>query len=261
MNAQPAAPHGGLSAVVITYNEEHNIARCLEALRGLADELVVLDSYSTDRTPELCRQLGARFHQHAFDDYASQKNRALALARHEWVLSLDADEVPSPELAQAIREAIRGGRADAFRLNRLPFHGKTPIRHGDWHPDFQTRLFRRGEGTWQGMLVHERLALAPGARVADLDGLLFHHTVRDIRQHQDQANRFSTLKALEDRRRGRRFNWFLALVKPPLKFLRHYVLKLGFLDGFHGYLIARMAAHETFLRFMKLRELDDDSAA
>ncbi|RSK46079.1 glycosyltransferase family 2 protein [Hymenobacter perfusus] len=248
----PAVP---LSVVIITFNEEANIARCLEAARAVADELLVVDSFSTDRTVEICRELGARVVQHAFAGYVEQKNYATSQARHEHVLQLDADEVLTEDLRHSIRHAKNNWQGAGYTLARLTNYCGSWVCHGGWYPDRKLRLYDRRLGRWEGLLLHERYELAAGQPIPlPLAGDALHYSYHSVEQHVQQLNRFTSIAAEELWLRGRRnVSVFHLLIKPWWKFVHGYIFRLGFLDGFAGLSIAVISAWGVFLKFAKLK--------
>ncbi|QIX61124.1 glycosyltransferase family 2 protein [Hymenobacter sp. BT18] len=248
----PAVP---LSVVIITFNEEANIARCLEAVRAVADEVVVVDSFSTDATVEISRQWGARVVQHAFEGYVQQKNFATAQARYDHVLQLDADEVLTEELRQSIRQAKQHWHGAGYTVARLTNYCGTWVRHGGWYPDRKLRLYDRRLGQWEGLLLHERYELAIGQPApVPLVGDVLHYSYNSVEQHVQQLNRFTSIAADELWLRGRRqVSVFHLLLKPWWKFVHGYFLRRGFLDGFAGLSIAMISAWGVFLKFAKLK--------
>ncbi|GAB3304800.1 glycosyltransferase family 2 protein [Hymenobacter tenuis] len=244
-----------LSVVIITFNEEANIARCLEAVREVADDVVVVDSFSTDRTVEICRGLGARVVQQAFAGYVEQKNFATSQARFNHVLQLDADEVLTDELRQSILAAKQNWQGAGYTLARLTNYCGAWVRHGGWYPDRKLRLYDRRLGSWEGLLLHERYELQPGQPAPlPLGGDALHFSYDSIAQHVSQLNRFTSIAADELWLRGkRRVSLFHLLLKPWWKFVHGYFFRLGFLDGFAGLSIALISAWGVFLKFAKLK--------
>ncbi len=243
-----------LSAVVITFNEERNIERCLRSLQGVADELVVVDSYSTDRTEEICKALGARFIQHAFEGYIAQKNWAAAQAAHPHVLSLDADEELSEPLRQAILRAKADWQADGYTFNRLTNYCGTWIRHSGWYPDRKLRLWDSRLGSWQGEDPHDKYVLRPGCSTQHLPGDLLHYSYHSIAQHVNQIAKFSQIAARERFRKGRRVSIVHLVFHPIFIFFKKYFLKMGMLDGYAGFVIAVLSAYGVFIKDLFLRE-------
>jgi len=254
------APH--LSVIVIAHNEAHQIADCLKSV-AFADEWIVVDSGSTDATREIAAGLGAQVVQTAdWPGFGRQKNRALDLARGRWVLSLDADERVSEPLAAAIRAAIRGAmgapQADdaapagpvAYQLSRLSRFCGQWMRHGDWYPDRVTRLFLRGRARFTDDLVHERLDVqGPVGRLA---GDLLHETMPSLHDALDKMNRYSSGRAQDRLRSGRRGGLGTALAHGLWAFVRAYGLRRGFLDGRLGFVLAVYIAEGTYYRYLKM---------
>ncbi|BDG03419.1 glycosyltransferase family 2 protein [Anaeromyxobacter oryzae] len=244
----------GISIAIITYNEERALADCIRSCEDIADEIVVLDSFSTDGTEAVARAFPkVRFAQHAFDGHVEQKTRAVALCRNEWILALDADERLTPELREEIR-ALEPGDLDGFRVPRLTFAMGEPVRHSGWYPQRKVRLFRRSRARWAGDNPHDYVVV--DGKGGDLRGDLLHHSFRDLADQATRANAFSSIQAFNLLHRGRRFSALAALVRPVVKFLEVYVYKRGFLDGFAGFTIAVNAAYATFLKFAKIYELE-----
>jgi glycosyltransferase involved in cell wall biosynthesis len=244
-----------LSAVIITFNEERNLPRCLDSLAGVADEVVVLDSFSTDGTEAICRSRGVRFFQHAFDGYGSQKNRALELAVHDYILALDADEALSEPLRLSIGQAKAAWSHDGYRMNRLTRYCGQWVRHGGWYPDRKLRLFDRRRGRWSADAVHEKVVMDAGARVAALEGDLLHYSYYSVDEHRERSRRYARAAALAQWQKGRRSQPLRSLFSPALTFLRIYLLKAGFLDGRAGWNVARVSALETHWRYRELERL------
>jgi glycosyltransferase involved in cell wall biosynthesis len=245
-----------ISGVVIAFNEEANIARCIDSMTGVVDEVVVVDSYSSDRTAAICEEKGARVLQRPFDSYGSQKAFAAEQALHDIVLSLDADEVLSERLRQAVAGVKVSWQADGYVMNRLTNYCGTWIRHGGWYPDRQLRLWDRRRGQWSGA-VHERVAMAPGARVERLDGDLLHYSFPTIQSHIDTLSRYSEMAAADAHAKGRRAGVLVHVILNPLyTFFNKYVLRLGFLDGYYGLVVCAFSAVANFAKYTKLRALN-----
>lgn len=244
-----------LSVVIITYNEEHNLGRCLASVKRVADDMVVLDSFSTDRTEAIAKDHGARFFQHIFDGHIEQKNRAIMHAMHPWVLSLDADEALSPELEASILAAKQRSDADGFTMNRLTNYCGTWIKHGGWYPDRKLRLWDSRKGRWGGVNPHDKYELDADARIVHLQGDLLHYSYNSLSDHIKQVDYFTTISAKQLHARGKQGGVLKILFSPVAKFIGMYVIGLGFLDGPHGYTIARISAFATYLKYAKLRQL------
>ena len=249
-----------ISVVIITYNEARNVGRCLESVRAVADEIVVVDSYSTDRTEEICRTMEVKFLQHHFEGHIEQKNYAVSCAGYEHVLSLDADEVLSDELKQSILAAKQNWRFDGYSFNRLTNYCGQWIRHSGWYPDSKLRLWDRSKGRWGGVNPHDRVMMAPQSRVCHIAGDLHHYSYHTIKDHIVQINSFSEIAARAAHTEGKSANLLLDIVlNPLLTFFKKYFLKLGILDGYPGFMIAIHTAYGKFLKYIKLRELDKQS--
>ncbi len=237
-----------LSAIVITRNEARNIGACLDSV-AFCDERIVVDSGSDDDTPAIAQERGARVVTHDFAGFGPQKNHALSLATGEWVLSLDADERVGPALKDEILKAIAGGGADAYEMPRLSTFCGRPMRHSGWYPDHVLRLFRRGSARFSDDLVHERVVGA-GA-VGRLREPLIHHPVLRIEDALSRMDRYSTAGADMLVASGRRVSFMTGILRGLWAFLRTYVLRLGFLDGREGFLLAVANAEGTYYRYMK----------
>jgi glycosyltransferase involved in cell wall biosynthesis len=244
-----------LSLVVITHDEEKNIERCLKSV-PFAQEIVVLDSESSDRTCEIAKAHGAKVFREKFRGFGPQKRRAVELASQDWVLSLDADEALSESAQKAIVHAFQKGEpaAAALQLSRLSFHMGRWIRHGGWYPDWQIRLFDRRRANWDLALLHEKVQVEGAAM--KLPEPIHHWVFDDLADQIRTNNKYSDLGARELFNKGRRFTVLALLLKPVSKFFETYVWKRGFLDGLPGFVIAVGAAYSVFLRHAKLWELE-----
>ncbi len=245
----------GISAVIITRNEAHNIGRCIAALPGVVDEVIVVDAESTDGTRSIAEGAGARVIVRKWTDYSDQKNFANAQAKGPYILSLDADEVLSPELIASIRDVLRKGLNGAFKLNRLTNYCGTWVHHGGWYPDAKVRLFPKEASRWEGEHVHEELKLAPGTIVRPLRGDLLHYSYRSVEDHLARLERYSDLHARKMLADGKHPGALKQLFSPMVKFIQTYLLKLGLLDGLAGWRIARYSARGVKLKYAKLAAL------
>ncbi len=241
-----------ISVVVITYNEERNIRRCLESVQDFAAEIIVVDSGSKDKTTEICRELGATVIHHPFEGHVEQKNFALTQAGNEWVLSLDADEALTAELKASVIALEGMPKVDGFTMNRLTSYCGQWIRHSGWYPDQKLRLFNRHKGKWSGTNPHDKFNLEAGCATAHLRGDLLHYSYHSLADHHDKINLFSTIGAQAMFEQGQRSSILKIVFKPMARFLRHYVFKMGFLDGLMGYNIAVNTAHASFLKYLRL---------
>jgi glycosyltransferase involved in cell wall biosynthesis len=242
-----------LSACLITLNEEHNLPRSLASLAGIADEIVVVDCGSQDRTQEIAREHRAKVITRAWTNFAEQKNAAVAAASYEWILSLDGDEELSPELRKSLQDWKEKEPGYAvYEFARRAWYVGGWIRHSGWYPDRQRRLFRRDAARFSG-IVHESLQFKgePGR----LPGDLLHYTIRSFAEHEEKVERYTTLAAQQMYAAGKR-SWRGAMwAATPWNWFKSYVLQLGFLDGSRGWVISRMAARSTWLKFKKLGNL------
>lgn len=239
-----------LSAVIITLNEQRNIGRCLESLAGIADEIVVLDSGSKDDTRKICENYNVRFFTEKWKGYSQQKNTANHLAANNWILSIDADEALSPELKQSILNWKNAGKEEFAKFNRLTSYCGQWIRHCGWYPDPKIRIFDKTKAFWKGE-VHEQLSFDSDINIKYLNGDLLHYSYYSVDEHIAQTNKFSTLAARQLIDENQPVTFLKVLIKPSAKFIRNYFLNLGFLDGFNGYVICRISALQTFLKYFK----------
>jgi len=244
-----------LSVVIITYNEEQNIGRCLEAVKSLADEIIVLDSYSTDQTVTIARSHGAMVYFEKFRGYIGQKNYAIQLASNNYILSLDADEVLDDQLIHSILEAKQTFSARAYQMNRCTNYCGRYIKHGLWYPDRKIRLFDRRVARWGGLNPHDRIQMKEGFSVVRLKGNILHYSFTSPEDLIWQGNRLSTIAAASMYATGRRSSIFKMLARPAWAFVNGYFLRLGFLDGIDGFTIAINTAHHVFLKYTKLYRL------
>lgn len=250
-----------VSAALITRNEEKRIRPTLDSLRW-ADEIVVLDFHSEDHTAEICREYTDRVFQEPWDGYVNGRNRLLELVRHDWVLSVDADERVTPGLQQEIAETLSGGNADGvdgFMIPRRMRYLGRRIRHSGWYPDAKLRLYRRSGARWVGGSVHEKCTV-PG-QVKRLLNDLDHYSFENLAQHLAKINHYSDLYARDRFRQGINAGLAALLLEPPAEFLKNYFLRLGFLDGSAGLTICLFRALGVYVKKAKLRELHRRAAA
>jgi glycosyltransferase involved in cell wall biosynthesis len=246
-----------LSVTVVAKNEAADLGAALASV-AFADEIVVVDSHSTDETVAIARQYTDRVVVHDWLGHIEQKNYAASLASHDWILSLDADERVTPELATEL-QALKAGEPPeaAFRIPRVTWHLGRWIRTTDWYPDYQDRFYDRRRARWTGRYVHEALR-ADGA-TGQLAGEIQHYAYRDIADHLETIDRYTTLAARQMREDGRRAGLLQLAGHPPLAFLRNYIARGGIRDGVPGFIISSMNAYYVFLKFAKLRELQHDA--
>lgn len=240
-----------ISAVIITYNEERNIGRCLDSLEGIADDIVVVDSFSTDETGKICKAKGVRFVQNKFEGHIEQKNYAITQAQYPHILSLDADEALSEKLKKSILEVKAGWQYDGYYINRLTNYCGKWIRHCGWYPDRKLRLWDSAKGRWGGINPHDKFEMAEGCVTSNLKGDLLHYSFYSIKDHITQVNKFTDISSEALLKKGLKSSLFKIIFNPIVKFTRDYFLKLGFLDGFYGLVICTISAHAKFLKYVK----------
>ncbi len=245
-----------ISAVIITFNEERNIERCISSLLGVVDEIIVVDSLSTDKTKEICEKYElVKFYSQEWLGYSSQKNYANRLASFDTIFSIDADEVVSPELRESIM-TIKAQYEDSsntiFSFNRLTNYCGSWIKHSGWYPDKKKRIFNKSV-QWVGD-IHEELLYLPSTKIVHLKGDLYHYSFYTSSDHIKQVDRFTSLTAKQAFEKGKRVNCFGIWFRPKWKFFRDFILKKGFLDGYAGYKVCKVSAFATFLKYIKLRE-------
>jgi glycosyltransferase involved in cell wall biosynthesis len=246
-----------ISLAIISFNEEANIARCLRSAAGLAEEIIVLDSGSTDRTVEMARELGARVEHQDWLGHRDQKNAALKLCTRPWVLALDCDEELSPELRQSVERFFAekmDERYDGAECNRKVWFLGRWITHGDWYPDRKLRLFKREKGTWAGSPEHDYVELKDGSATMRLEGDLHHYSFPSMRRYIEKINVYSDVFLERQKASGARWSLFNNVARPLWRFFRAYVLRRGFLDGFPGLWIAVATAFFAFVRYSRKYE-------
>ncbi|PJZ55097.1 glycosyltransferase family 2 protein [Leptospira adleri] len=247
-----------LSVAIITYNEERNIGECIESCLEIADEIVVLDSNSTDNTEKISKSYpNVRFFKQKFKGHIEQKNDAISLCKFDWILSLDADERVSPELQSSLRkfkEEEGFEERDGFQVSRLTFHLGRFIRYSGWYPQFRYRIFKKGNAIWVGENPHDYISIQ--GKGGKLSGDIIHYSFRDLTHQVNTINQFSSIVAMTRQRKGKRFSVLRTIYKPFSKFIETYFFKFGFLDGFPGWVIAVSSAYSTFLKDAKQYELE-----
>lgn len=244
-----------ISVVIITFNEERNIERCLLSVKDVADDIMVVDSFSTDRTEEICNNFKVRFITNEFKGHIEQKNWAITKAKYPHILSLDADEALSEELKSSIIEIKNNWLYDGYYFNRLTNYCGSWIRHTGWYPDKKLRLWDSRKGQWKGVNPHDKYELIEGATKKYLKGNLLHYSFFSISQHIQQVNKFSDISAEAYLKKGKKSNLLNILIHPVWKFLHLYFFKLGFLDGYYGLIISIISANAAFLKLIKLKQL------
>ena len=247
-----------ISAAIITFNEEKNIERCLTSLQGIADEIIVVDSFSTDKTEEICAKHNVIFKQNKFEGHIQQKNFAANLSTNEYVLSLDADEALSDDLKKSILELKSTSNPQpAYSFNRITSYCGKWIKHCGWYPDRKVRLWKKEIGNWGGENPHDKIILNEGISAINLKGDLLHYSFESIASHVQTANNFSTIAAKAAVEKGKKVNVIVHMVLNPLyTFINKYFFKLGFLDGFYGFVICYLSAVSNFLKYSKIRQIN-----
>ncbi|MBC7539405.1 MAG: glycosyltransferase family 2 protein [Bacteriovorax sp.] len=245
-----------LTVAIITYNEEKNIGRCISSVQSIADEILVVDSFSTDKTESICNGFGVRFIKNTFIGYIEQKNFALDQSTHEYVLSLDADEALSPDLLEMIKKVKENFLFDGYRFNRLTNYSGHWVRYCGWYPDTKLRLVKKSKSMWRGTNPHDILEMnSSNDQVGFLKGDLLHYSYESISSHVNQTDKFTTIAAKAAFFAGKKSSLFKILSRPVLKFSRDYFFKLGFLDGRYGFIICFINALSAMLKYSKLYDL------
>lgn len=241
-----------LSVVIITFNEEKNIGRCIDSVKNVADEIIVVDSCSTDRTAQIAQSKGAVVKLQPFLGYVEQKNTALEVASYDYVLSLDADEALDKTLETSILQEKNNFSFMGYSMNRCTNYCGKFIRHGAWYPDRKLRLIYKKNAYWGGDNPHDKLIMKNEGPVRHLKGDILHYSYNSIEEHMQQNNKFSTISAETYFKRGKKTNIFKMIVHPFWAFFLGFILRGGFLDGFYGFVVALHVAHLSFLKHAKL---------
>jgi len=243
-----------ISAVVITYNEETRLEGALKSLQGIVSEIVVVDCHSSDGTVKLARKYTDKVFERTWTNFADQKNFANSKAAFPWILSLDADERVSPELRQELLELKEmEPECSGFSIPRQVYYLRRWVCHSGWYPDRKIRLFRKDKARWEGEYVHEKLEV--DGKIEKLKGPIHHFTYRNIAEHLARINKFSDLGAQKLYAQKKKCRWYHLVCLPFFRFVRAYLLKRGFLDGFAGLVISVLTGYAVFVRYAKLREI------
>ncbi|WP_400080415.1 glycosyltransferase family 2 protein [Winogradskyella sp. R77965] len=244
------------SGVIITYNEERYIETCIKSLIDVVDEIIVVDSYSTDNTKRICESYNATVIEQEFLGYIEQKNFALSQAKYDYIVSLDGDESLSEELQKSILKLKNNWQYDGYYCNRLNNFCGQWIRHSDWYPNKKLRVFDRRKGEWKGINPHDEIKLAEHAtKAGKLIGDILHLTYQSYSEFNLKMEKFSSISADSYYKLGKKAPLFKIIWNPFWAFFKAYFLRLGFLDGFNGFMICYQTGHLTFLKYSKLREL------
>ncbi len=242
-----------ISAVIITKNEANNIRKTISQLKKVVDEIVVIDAFSTDETVNICKQMGVNVFQKKWIGYAQNKNLGNQLASHQWILSIDADEVLSDELIESIKRIDLNNNNVVFALDRITNYCGKWIKHGDWYPDWKPRLFHKKKVHWQGDFVHETLHIPKGLQLIKLKGKLFHHSYTTKEEHVIRLEKYAILAANDLKRRGKKANFIKIWLSPIFRLFKNLILKKGILDGKSGIQIAFQEAKAVHLKYKKVK--------
>jgi glycosyltransferase involved in cell wall biosynthesis len=248
-----------LSVVIITFNEERNIERCLLSVQELADEILVVDSFSNDKTLEICKLFNAKVIQNPFEGHIQQKNFAMQQAQFDWILSLDADEALSDELSSSIKriKSIEKSKVNLYEMNRLTNYCGSWVKHCGWYPDTKVRLVNRKFAKWGGVNPHDKLEGSQQEKVAFLKGDILHYSYYTKEDHLKQIEYFSKIAAGELVKQGKNVGQFTVYLKMAAQFFKSFVLKRGFLDGKTGWQISKLSAFATYRKYSLLRTLNE----
>ncbi len=248
-----------ISVVIICRNEAHIIGKTIEAVTAFSDDVVVVDSGSTDGTQEIVNKLGAKLIETNWEGYGPNKNKGVDAARHDWILSIDADEVVDAELAKSLQELDLNDMQTVYNIRFRAFLGNAMIRYGEWSNDQHIRLYHRKQGGWDNAAVHESLVFAEGTRTVTIPkGYIHHYTSRNMEEFAAKTVQYAMLNAHKYHLAGKKAGWFKCRMAPVFSFVKNYFFRLGFLDGAAGYTVAKMNAWYTWLKYARLREMDSD---
>ena len=245
------------SIVIICKNEAHIIGRTLQSLQGLTDDIVVFDNGSTDGTQELVKKSNARLIEGAWEGYGKTKRKATSLAKYDWILSLDADEAVDEELKNSLLQLDLSDEKVVYDISFKNFLGNKYLRYGEWGGDHHIRMFNRRHVNYNEAEVHEDLEMPAGIKVRKLKGHVLHQTVKDLDDYEQKTVRYALLNADKYFRQGRKASFFKTTFSPTFTFINYYLLKLGFLDGHAGFICAKMTARYTYLKYARLKELQN----
>lgn len=249
-----------ITATIITFNEERNIERCIRSVQGVVDEIIVLDSQSTDRTPEICKSLGVQFVTRDWQGYSDSKNYLNSLVTTDYILSLDADEALDENLKLAILKCKEDSNPQVYAVNRLTNYCGKWIKHSGWYPDIKTRLFPKEGSCWDGAIVHEELISPANLKVVQLDGHLEHYSYYSFEDHRSRADRYSSLTAQKMSKAGKKASFMKPYLSALGRFISMYLLKAGFLDGKMGFKIAQISAQSNVFKYKELRRLNRENS-
>ena len=247
-----------ISTTIITLNEERNIERCILSLQKISDEIIVLDSYSTDRTEEICKKLNVRFVQRKWEGYSASKNHLNGLVKHDYILSIDADEAMDEKLEQAILNIKEIDSPQLYSVNRMTNYCGKWIKHSGWYPDVKLRLFPKEGCEWEGEFVHEELSYPIDLELIQLDGHLHHYSYYDYIDHRQRADKYSSLTAQKMSKSGKKASVLKPYFSGFARFVTMFIIKTGFLDGWQGFKIAQISAQSNVFKYKELRRLNKE---
>lgn len=246
-----------LSGVIITFNEEEKIKKCIESLEAVCDEILVVDSLSTDKTKSICIEKKVRFITNEFQGHIQQKNFAKSLAKYDHIISLDADEQLDKEAQLSILQIKKSWTGDGYYFNRLNNYCGKWIKYGSWYPDLKLRLWDRRSGEWGGINPHDQFIIENKSSLKTLKGYILHYTADSKEQYLKQMRYFSEVAANAYLKENKRSSLFKILTRPLLRFIRDYIFKLGILDGVSGYQVCKATAYGTYLKYSLLRKIQE----
>ncbi len=247
-----------LAVVIITLNEERNIRRCLSSIRDLADEIIVLDAFSSDQTAAICAEFKVQFHQRTWEGYSASKNHLNSLVTSDYILSLDADEALSEDLYKELLAIKQKGFSGTYSVNRMTNYLGKWIKHSGWFPDIKPRLFPKKGSYWSGEYVHEELVTPPSEEQV-LKGILEHYSYYSYADHRARADKYSYLTAQKFHAAGKKVGPLKPLISAIGRFVAMYFIKLGFLDGWAGFKIAQISAQSNVVKYQELRRLNREN--
>lgn len=245
-----------LSTLILTKNEERNIEQCIKSVLEVSDEIIVVDSFSTDNTEHICKQFNVRFYKNEFRGYASQRNFAVSKASHNYMLFIDADEELSEELIISINTVKTNWNYDGYYVKRLVNYCGRWIKHCGWYPDKKIRLYKSDKGHWKGEWLHEELQMNKHATLGNLKGDLYHYSYHSIGHHVSLIEKYSDLSAADKFEKGKKISILFIIVRFIYSFIYRYFIRLGILDGYYGFVICMLSAYGNFIKDIKLKELN-----
>ncbi len=245
-----------ISVVIICKNEEEEIGRCLQSLHELTDDIVVLDNGSTDDTKNIVRKAGVRLVEENWEGFGKTKNKATSMAKYDWVLNLDADESIDEQLKKSLLDLSLNNEKQVFEIKFKNFFGNKYLRFGEWGGDKHIRLFNRNKINWNEAIIHESLLLPPDIKIKKLKGFVLHYTAKNVAEFAEKVFRYALLNAEKYSEQGKKSSWINVYAGPVFSFLKYYIFKLGFLDGWAGFVCAKMGSYYTFIKYARLSELN-----